>query len=144
MTKEELEILKKAEEIKRRNEEIEKKKMDEEKELKKIKTRELKRKREELALKEKNDRLLKEAEKKRIFDLNFPTFEQKKNEISQQITTLEGQLSKAKNEKKKIMKEFEPLCVHVYGQPYTTNYGAFTYVDCVYCGYENCIHEVAF
>lgn len=137
MTKEELEILRKAEEIK-------KKRLEEKKRLKKIQLQELKIKRNEQALKEKNERLLREAEKKRIFDLNFPTFEEKKNEINQEITILEKQLMQAKIQKEKLMTEFRPFCVHKYGEEtYTKHYGAFTYVDCIHCGYQNCIHEVS-
>ena len=90
----------------------------------------------------KQEKKKKQNIKKITFDSKFPIFEQKKNEIIQQIITLEEQLTEAKNQKKKLMTEFEPFCIHKYGKKYTKNYGAFTYVDCTYCGYKKCIHEV--
>lgn len=88
----------------------------------------------------KNDKALKE--KIQIFNSTFPKFEQQKNEFNQQITNLETQLAELKNQKKKLMKEFENKCIHKYGDEYTEDYGCYTYVDCIHCGYKNCIREM--
>lgn len=149
MNKEELEILKKAEEIQLRQKKLLEKQKQEQQNLLKLKRKIEKEEREKIKKIKLQKQLENEAIKKEQFDLALPThlehlanYDLQIKEAEDVVKQSQQNVEKIRCEKNKFMRSFHKKCVHSYGPEYTKQYDR--YRRCIYCADEICTHEMCF
>jgi hypothetical protein len=141
-TTEELNILIKAEEIRRRIQEEEKQ------QKKQIRRKNAHYKKEQRRLEEEKEKEKKhheevELEKKRIQfnEQILPTFLSDVKVVNEEIQKVYTQLYVLENKKNRIKKSLREYCIHSYGKTYDNQTGTASFRDCIYCGYSDCVRE---
>lgn len=140
----EKQILKEAQDIKKRLREEECVRKTEEKKKRRLEKAEEKKRLQKKKATEEKKRAEAFKKKKELFETTFlPEFERDLKVINDEIAQYEKSLKEANNKKRKLRDDLEPVCTHKFGSEYSVYYGAYTYKDCEYCSYKECTREVS-